>query len=63
GRLMRTTLYPKYVELEGRLMPSQLLIVDELNPGERSQMTMTEQSLAPLPDKVFTKAFLEQVNK
>lgn len=63
GRLMRTTLYPKYVELDGRLMPSQILIVDELNPGERSQLTMTEQSLAGLPDKVFTKAFLEQVNK
>lgn len=63
GRLMRTTLYPKYVEISGRLMPSQLLIIDELNPGERSQLTMTEQSLAALPDKVFTKAFLEQVNK
>lgn len=63
GRLMRTTLFPKYVELGGRLMPSQLLIVDELNPGERSQMTMAEQSLEILPDKVFTKAFLEQVNK
>ncbi|PKL09161.1 MAG: outer membrane lipoprotein-sorting protein [Spirochaetae bacterium HGW-Spirochaetae-7] len=63
GRLMRTTLFPKYVEISGRLMPSQILIIDELNPGERSQMTMTEQSLAGLPDKVFTKAFLEQVNK
>jgi len=63
GRLMRTMLFPKYVELEGRLMPSQILIVDELNPGERSQLTLTEQSLALLPDKVFTKAFLEQVNK
>ena len=63
GRLMRTTLYPKYVEISGRLMPSQLLIIDELNPGERSQLTMTEQSLAALPDKVFSKAFLEQVNK
>lgn len=63
GRLMRTSLYPKYAELDGRLMPSQILIIDELNPGERSQMTMTEQSLARLPDKVFTKAFLEQVNK
>jgi outer membrane lipoprotein-sorting protein len=63
GRLMRTMLFPKYVELEGRLMPSQILIVDELNPGERSQLTLTEQSLAILPDKVFTKAFLEQVNK
>jgi len=63
GRLMRTTLYPKYAEISGRLMASQVLIVDELNPGERSQMTMTEQSMSALPDKVFTKAFLEQVNK
>lgn len=63
GRLMRTSLYPKYVELGGKLMPSQMLYVDELNPGEKSQLTMTEQSLAPLPDKVFTKAFLEQVNQ
>ncbi|OHD27745.1 MAG: hypothetical protein A2Y38_11915 [Spirochaetes bacterium GWB1_59_5] len=63
GRLMRTMLFPKYVELEGRLMPSQILIIDELNLGERSQLTLTEQSLAILPDKVFTKAFLEQVNK
>jgi outer membrane lipoprotein-sorting protein len=63
GRLMRTSLYPKYVEISGRLVPSQMLIIDELNPGERSQITMTEQSLAALPDKVFNKAFLEQVNK
>jgi len=63
GRLMRTTLYPKYVELEGKMLPSQILIVDELNPGERSQLTMTEQSVATLPDRVFTKAFLEQVNQ
>jgi outer membrane lipoprotein-sorting protein len=63
GRLMRTSLYPKYVEISGRLVPSQMLFIDELNPGERSQITMTEQSLAALPDKVFNKAFLEQVNK
>ena len=63
GRLMRTSLYPKYAEISGRLIPSQMLFIDELNPGERSQLTMTEQSLAALPDKVFTKAFLEQVNK
>ena len=44
-------------------MPSQILLVDELNKGERSQLSMTEQSIAKLPDKVFTKAFLEQVNK
>lgn len=63
GRLMRTTLFPKYVELDGKMLPSQILIVDELNPGERSQLTMSEQSVEPLPDSVFTKAFLEQVQK
>ncbi|MCX7775409.1 MAG: outer membrane lipoprotein-sorting protein [Spirochaetaceae bacterium] len=63
GRLMRTTAYPKYVELEGKLLPAQILIVDEINKGEKSQITMTEQSVAPIPDRVFTKAFLEQVSR
>jgi outer membrane lipoprotein-sorting protein len=63
GRLMRTTAYPKYVEIEGKLLPSQILILDEINKGEKSQITMTEQSVTPLPDKVFTKAFLEQVSR
>ena len=63
GRLMRTTAYPKYVELDGKLLSTQILILDEINKGEKSQITMAEQSVAPLPDKVFTKAFLEQVNK
>ncbi|MFH2113075.1 MAG: outer membrane lipoprotein-sorting protein [Spirochaetota bacterium] len=63
GRLMRTTLYPKYAELDGKLLPTQILIVDALNPGERSQLSLAEQSVAPIPDRVFTKAFLEQVNR
>ncbi|MDP2790875.1 MAG: outer membrane lipoprotein-sorting protein [Rectinemataceae bacterium] len=63
GRLMRTTLYPKYVTLDGKLLPSQILIVDEINKGEKSQITMAEQAVEKLPDKVFTKAFLEQVNR
>lgn len=63
GRLMRTTLYPRYAELDGKLLPTQILIVDELNPGERSQLTLAEQSVASIPDRVFTKAFLEQVNR
>ncbi|HOT59729.1 MAG TPA: outer membrane lipoprotein-sorting protein [Spirochaetales bacterium] len=63
GRLMRTTLIPKYVELNGKLLPSQIIIVDELNPGEKSQITLTEQSVSPIPDSVFKKDFLERVNK
>ncbi len=63
GRLMRTMLFPKYADLDGRFIPSQILVVDELNPGEKTQMTLTDQSVAPLPDSVFTKAFIEKVNK
>ncbi len=63
GRLMRTLLYPKYVEIGGKLTPAQILIVDEINKGEKSQITLAEQSVSALPDKVFTKAFIEQVNK
>ncbi|MEW6565091.1 MAG: outer membrane lipoprotein-sorting protein, partial [Spirochaetota bacterium] len=34
GKKMRTTLYPKYADLgNGKMFPSQMLIVDELNPG------------------------------
>jgi len=63
GRIMRTTLYPKYAEVaKGKFFPSQMLIVDEINKGEKSQITMTEISVERLPDKVFTKAFVEQVN-
>jgi len=63
GRLMRTILYPKYAELGGgKFFPSQMLVIDEINKGEKSQITMSEMSLETLPDKVFTKAFLEQAN-
>ena len=63
GRLMRTTLFPKYADVGGgKLFPSQMLMVDEVNVGEKSQITMTDLSTEPLPDKVFSKAFLEAVN-
>jgi len=63
GRLMRTTLYPKYADIgSGKFYPSQMLVVDEINKGEKSQITMTDLSTAKQSDVVFTKAFLEQVN-
>lgn len=63
GRLMRTMLYPKYAEVsKGKYFPSQMLAIDEINVGEKSQISLAELSVERLPDKVFTKAFLEQVN-
>ena len=63
GRLVRSDYFPKYVRVEDRLLPAQVLLVDELKEGERTQMTMADTSLAQLPDSVFTKSYLERVNR
>ena len=63
-RLMRTVLYPPtYIELAGKTISSQMLIVDELNKGEKSQLTISDVSVAVLPDSTFSKAFLDQSSR
>lgn len=63
-RLMRTVLFPpRYIEVGGRTVYSQILIQDELNKGEKSQLTISEVSVAKLPDATFSKAFLEQSSR
>lgn len=62
GRLMRTVLFPRYERVGSRIIPRQVLIVDELNEGERTQLTMTNATVQPIPDSVFSKAYLERVN-
>jgi outer membrane lipoprotein-sorting protein len=62
-RLMRTAYYPKYMKVSGRFIPSRMLFVDELKEGEKTQVTIKDASVAELPDSVFTKAYLERVNR
>mgnify|MGYP006267244713 FL=1 len=62
GRLMRTSLFPRYERIGDKLLPKQILIVDELNEGERTQLTMSEATTRSIPDAVFSKAYLERVN-
>ena len=50
GRLMRTVLFPpRYIEVAGRTVYSQMLIEDELNKGEKSQLTTRDVSVARCP--------------
>ncbi len=63
GRLMRTVVFPRYTKLGNKFIPSQILVIDEINTGERSQLSLEEPSVARIPDYVFTKAYLEQVNR
>ncbi len=60
-RLMRTVLFPpRYIDVAGKTVCSQMLIEDDLNPGEKSQLTIADVSVAKLPDATFSKAFLGQ---
>ena len=65
-RLMRTTLVPKWskVEVRGKVgyVATQAILRDELNKGERSQQVLSDLTFDTLPDKIFTKAYLEGLN-
>ena len=64
NRLMRTVLFPpKYIEVAGRTVYSQMLIEDDLNVGERSALSISDVSVAHLPDATFSKAFLDQSSR
>lgn len=62
GRLMRTTLCPKYTKVPAGYVPTQSIIRDELNKGENTQQILSELMFDKLPDTIFTKAYLEGLN-
>lgn len=62
-RLMRTGLFPKYTKVGDVVIPVQMIFVDELVAGQKTQIAVSEISVAPIPDHVFTKAYIERVNR
>ena len=62
-RLMRTSLYTNYMPLNKRFIPQVMIFVDNLNPGNKSQLSMSDVNLGSIPDSVFTKAYVERVSK
>ena len=71
GQLLRTTAIPAYRTVQGRSIPTSILIVDNLKGAtvggrfvnEKTQITITKPSLKRLPENLFTKAFLESVGR
>lgn len=71
GQLMRTTAIPNYQKLGVRWLPASMVIVDHLKfrkigstiDYERTTITIRKPSLSPLPDSVYTKEYLERVNR
>ena len=61
-RLMRTSLYGKYLAVDGKFIPQLMRFEDNLKKGEITVITLENPSLSKLPDSVFTQAYLEKVN-
>lgn len=62
-RLLRTSYYPSYVKIGDSYIADSLLFVDSLVKGKKTKITLTEVSIDPLPDSIFTKAYVERVNR
>jgi outer membrane lipoprotein-sorting protein len=71
GQLLRTTAIPDYYQIGNRYVPKRILIVDELRGAvingkmvnERTQITIARPSFEKQADSVFSKTFLESVNR
>ncbi len=62
-RLMRTSLYPSYARAGDTYIATTMIFVDELIEGKKTQISLTDISVEPLPDSIFTKAYVERVNR
>lgn len=62
-RLLRTILFPSYQSVQGRFIPTRFVIEDALRQGEKTQITIEEPSIAPIPDSVFRREYLERVSR
>ena len=57
---MRTIYYlPTYVQVADKLVPAKLKMVDEVNKGTQSVLTISNVFVGKLDDKYFQKTFLE----
>jgi len=63
GRLMRTSYYPSYAKAGDKVIPTKMIFADELIVGKKTTITISDISVKPIADSVFTKSYVELVNK
>jgi hypothetical protein len=71
GQLLRTSAFPEYYQIGSRYVPKRILFVEELRgalingkfENEKTLITINKPSFEKLADSVFSKSFLESVNK
>jgi outer membrane lipoprotein-sorting protein len=71
GQLLRTQAIPDYYKIGERYVPKAILLVDALRGAtvngafvnERTQISISNPSFAPIPGAVFSKTYLEKASR
>jgi outer membrane lipoprotein-sorting protein len=62
-RLLRTSFFPSYARVGENFIADERIFVDALVDNKRTSFSITNISTNDLPDSVFTKAYVERVNR
>ncbi len=62
-RLLRTSYYPSYAKAGDNYIAEQMIFVDALVENKSTSVTLSNISTAEIPDSVFSKTYVERVNR
>ncbi|MDD5687903.1 MAG: outer membrane lipoprotein-sorting protein [Elusimicrobia bacterium] len=63
GTLMQTAYYLKFTVIDGRFVPVKHIYIDEFEKGNKTIVEISDISTQKIDDKIFTKAYLENLSK
>jgi len=63
GTLMVTQLFPKYMPVQGKYIPSVFYSIDNFEKGNMTVTEISSVNLSKIPDHIFTKPYLESRSK
>lgn len=61
GKLLKTCFYLNFKPMNNSIRPTRLIMKDELNKDQYSEMLYSDMKSVELPDKVFTKEYLKKL--
>lgn len=63
GRLLRTSYFPNYTKVGESFLATQMIFVDEVVAGDKTTISFEKISTSALTNDVFSKSYVERVNK
>ncbi len=62
GKFLKTCSYENYVPLAGQKRPSRLVLTDAINKGQYSVIEYDDMTTKEIPEKFFTKEYLNKLS-